>query len=70
VLTKADRSRGVKESRREAPGSTNKGTPIKEETLSRSSSSSFKTQQPTRRDFKADPRWRHTLDKDQITKLS
>jgi hypothetical protein len=60
----------VKESRREAPGRTNNGTPIKEAPLSRSSSSSFKTQHPTRRDFKADPRWRHTPDKDQITKLS
>jgi len=46
----------VKESRRRAPGSTNKKTFNKEETLGRSKFSSFKTQQPTRRDFKADPR--------------
>jgi hypothetical protein len=60
----------VKESRRRAPGSTNKKTFNKEETLGRSKFSSFKTQQPTRRDFKADPRCRHTLDKDQHTRLS
>jgi hypothetical protein len=39
--------------------------PIKEGYSKQILFSSFKTQQQTRRDYQADPRWRHTLDKDQ-----
>jgi hypothetical protein len=62
---------GVKELRKEAPSSTKtRGMPNKEEgSKQRSRSAVSRLNGKKGRDIQAYPRWRHTLSKDQTTRL-